>query len=350
MIAAAHTDSPCFRVKGSVTSGAYVKLETEKYGGMIYHTWLDRPLSVAGKAVVRESAGVLREELVTLDERVVIPSVAIHLMRQQNESLSLDPKCDLLTLASIAKDESIISLIAKKCGCEMSDIVSYDLSLVSAEEPTLAGLSNELILSPRIDDLECVVASLLAFLSSYNANDKITPVFAIFDNEEVGSETKDGADSTLLSDLLKLICGSDADFMQYRKSSLNVSADNAHAKHPNHPELSDATFAPTLGGGVVIKHNASRRYATDAVSEALFSELCSAKGVKIQHYYNRADLPGGSTLGSIASTKSPMPTVDMGAPQLAMHSILETASLEDFYSLIEAFSAVYSENITIKSK
>ena len=195
-----------------------------------------------------------------------------------------------------------------------------------------------------------MAASLLAFLSSHGANDKITPVFAIFDNEEVGSETKDGASSTLLLDVLKLICGSDAEFMKQRSASLNVSADNAHAKHPNHPELSDPAFAPTLGGGVVIKHNASRRYATDAVSEALFSELCKERGVKLQHYYNRADLPGGSTLGSIASTKAPMPTVDIGAPQLAMHSILETASVEDFYSMKEAFVAVYSGNVRIDSK
>ena len=348
-IVSSHTDQPCFKVKAQ-DSGVYARLLTEKYGGMIYHTWLDRPLTIAGKAVIRERAGVLAERLVSLDRKVVIPSVAIHLMRSQNESLSLDPKCDLLPLASISCESDILSLVADKCGCDKADIISYDLSLVSAEAPTLVGLSWELILAPRIDDLECVAASLLAFISSCEDNSSLTPVFAIFDNEEVGSDTKDGASSTLLSDVLKLISGSDIDFMRLRAQSLNVSADNAHAKHPNHPELSDSAFAPVLGGGVVIKHNASRRYATDAVSEALFTELCSCRGVKLQHYYNRADLPGGSTLGSIASTKSPMPTVDIGAPQLAMHSILETAAVCDFYSMIEAFRAVYGKSVALERK
>ncbi len=349
-IVSSHTDQPCFKVKCQDSSGGYIRLLTEKYGGMIYHTWLDRPLLIAGKVIVREAQGVLAERLITLDKRVVIPSVAIHLWRSQNESLTLDPKCDMLPLASLFKDTDLEALIAEKCGVDKSDIVSCDLSLVSAEKPMLAGFSEELILAPRIDDLECVASSLLAFISSCDINESVTPVYAIFDNEEIGSDTKDGAASNLLRDVLTLIAGSELELMKLARKSLNVSADNAHAKHPNHPELSDSAFAPTLGGGVVIKHNASHKYATDAVSEALFSELCSYRKVELQHYYNRADLPGGSTLGSIASTKVPMPTVDVGAPQLAMHSILETASVEDFYSMINAFEAVYSENVTLKCK
>lgn len=347
-ICASHSDSPAFRIKSDNESGAYLKLDTEKYGGMIYYTWLDRPLAIGGRAVVKSESG-LEVKLFTLDKEVVIPSLAIHMNRTVNESCKLNPAQDLIPLAALGmKKGTVISMIAEKLSVKAENIVSHETFLSPADKPRAIGLNDEMILSPRLDDLGCVFTSLEGFLAAKVS--AATPVLAVFDNEEVGSETKQGAASTFLFDTLKRISGSGNELMRRLASSFMVSADNAHALHPNHPEMADRANAPILGEGIVIKYNANQRYATDALSDAIFRKICEEAGVKVQSYFNRADLPGGSTLGSISDTKVSVPTVDIGIPQLAMHSANETCALADVDEMIKALTAFYSSAIAIKGE
>ncbi len=345
MIAASHSDTPAFRVKmDSDIDGAYCRLATEKYGGMIYYSWLDRPLSVAGRVVLDGERGV-RTELVDLERPVLsIPSVAIHLRRNVNEGVALNPAQDMIPLFGNKECPGLLSLVAERLGVADSDILSHDLFLYNTDEPKRFGADGEFILSPRLDDAGCVYSSLEAFLEAEEADS--IPTLAVFDNEEVGSETKQGAASTFLRDTLLRIAGDRLGAML--RESFMVSADNAHAKHPNHPELSDAKCAPVLNGGVVIKYNASQRYATDGLSSAIFEKICKRAGVPVQYYYNRADLPGGSTLGSIADTTVSIPTVDIGLPQLAMHSAVETAGASDVDFMIRALTEFYSSSLTVR--
>ena len=343
MLVASHSDSPSFRLKSSVErSNKYTVCDTEKYGGMLYYSWLDRPLSVSGRVLVRTEGGV-EERLVDIDKDLfVIPSLAIHLNRSVNSELKLNPAVDLLPLsASGEKRGTLLTLIADAAGVTAERVISHDLFLYVREEGRVFGTDGEFISAPRIDDLASVYASTTAFL---NATDSESiPVLAIFDNEEVGSETKQGALSSFLFDTISELGGKS--YKKMLKNSLMVSADNAHAIHPNHPELSDPENAPLLNGGVVIKHNANQRYATDAPAEALFTEICNGAGVKLQSYYNRADIVGGSTLGSIATTKLPVTTIDIGLPQLAMHSAVETAGAHDTAEMVKALTAFYSSSI-----
>ena len=346
MISAAHTDSPCFRVKGNITSGAYVKLDTEKYGGMIHYTWLDRPLTVAGRIAVKTEKGIAMKLCDIGKSEVVIPSLAIHMNRTVNESLKLNPAVDLLPLASLTGGADIFELAAKSVGAKKEDIVSHELFLVSAEEPRVFGTSEEFLLSPRLDDLSSVYAALEGFIGMDAG--LATPVFAVFDNEEVGSETKQGAGSTFLRDTLRRISESEEHYLERVGSSFMISADNAHAIHPNHPELADRNNAPVLGGGVVVKNNANQRYATDALSDGLLRRIADKAKVKLQTYYNRADLPGGSTLGSISDTRVSIATVDIGLPQLAMHSANETMALSDFLEMKKLFSEFFASTLYIE--
>ena len=344
MITASHSDSPCFKVKGEMSSATYTKLATEKYGGMIYYTWLDRPLSVAGRVVVKTESGV-KSVLVNIEKSALtIPSVAIHLNRGVNEDAKFNPAVDLLPLAgtSNAKGE-IMSAIAKQAGVNQDDIISYDLFLYNAEQGKVIGINDEFILSPRIDDLGCVYASLEAFMAV--GSEKSVSVLAVFDNEEVGSETKQGASSTFLDMTLRAVSGSDEKYSAMLYNSFMVSADNAHALHPNHPELYDGTNNATLGGGVVVKYNANQRYTTDSISDGIFRTLASRAGAKLQSFSNRADMVGGSTLGSIANTKVSISTVDIGLPQLAMHSATETAAVSDLDGMVKILSELYSSSI-----
>ena len=344
MIAASHSDSPAFKVKGDMTSGAYVKLDTERYGGMINYTWLDRPLTVAGRLMVKCDGGVETKLCDIGGKIVVIPSLAIHMNRTVNESCKLNPAKDMLPLASITGDSGeIFNLAAKSAGVDVKDVVTYDLFLVSAESPMSVGLKDEMVLSPRLDDIACVYSSLDGFLSASKSGS--TPVFAVFDNEEVGSGTKQGAASTFLYDTLRRISGSEDEYLVRIASSFMISADNAHAIHPNYPEMADRNNAPVLGGGVVVKYNASQRYATDAVSDSIFRQICADAGVKVQSYYNRADLPGGSTLGSISDTQVSVPTVDIGIPQLAMHSANECMALSDSYGMKNVFAEFFTRSL-----
>lgn len=348
MICASHSDTPTFRVKNTPeTVGAYTRLEVEKYGGMIYYSWLDRPLSAAGRVVVRTRDGI-ESRLVDIDEDILtIPSLAIHLNRGVNDGAKFNPAKDLLPLYSGNGEKGdFIGSIADKIGVPTTDILSHDLFLYNRDEGRRIGKNGEFILCPRLDDLGCVYSSLTAFLAARDGQS--LPVLAVFDNEEVGSETKQGAASTFLRDTLSRISGGEASLVAALENSFMISADNAHAKHPNSPEMSDPDNAPILNGGVVIKYNANQRYATDGLSDAFFRTVCQRAGVRVQTYCNRADLPGGSTLGSISDTRVSILTVDIGLPQLAMHSANETAGAYDVENMISAISEFYATSIVKK--
>lgn len=345
MITASHSDSPSFRVKnGYELHSTYNRLSVEKYGGMIHYTWLDRPLSVAGRVVVSTENGI-EERLVNLDkDAMIIPSVAIHLNRGVNDGAKHNPAVDLIPLLG-RNNGSIETALAEALSLSSSDIISHDLFVYNREKGRVCGIADELIVSPRLDDLQCVHASLRGFLESPK-NENAVKILAVFDNEEVGSETKQGAASSVLHDTLKRIAGTEEKYYAMIENSFMVSADNAHALHPNHPELSDKENAPLLGGGVVIKHNGNQRYTTDGVSDAILRTIGAKESISFQHYYNRADIPGGSTLGSIATTKVPLSSVDIGLPQLAMHSATETAAVSDYLEMEKLLTAVYSSSIT----
>ena len=344
MIAASHSDSPCFKVKDELSSASYTRLATEKYGGMIHYTWLDRPLSVAGRVVIKTDDGV-KTVLVNIEKAALtIPSVAIHLNRGVNDGAKFNPAVDLLPLVGTADAKgAIMSAIASQAGVDIADIISHDLFLYNAEEGRVIGINDELILSPRIDDLGCVYASLEAFLNADSGN--AVSVLAVFDNEEVGSETKQGASSTFLDMTLSAVAGNNEKYSAMLYNSFMVSADNAHALHPNHPELYDSTNNAILGKGVVVKYNANQRYTTDSVSDGIFRTLASRAGTALQSFSNRADMVGGSTLGSIANTKVSISTIDIGLPQLAMHSATETAAVKDVDDMIKILTELYSSSL-----
>jgi len=339
MITATHSDSPAFKAKSITPSGAYFRLNTERYGGMILYSWLDRPLSFAGRVVLRTEHGV-SETTVDLDSDLfTIPSLAIHMNREVNDGYKPNPASDMLPITP--SGASLAELIAERLSVSSDSIISHDLYLYVREEGRVIG--DEYILAPRLDDLQCVYAATEAFLAAKEGSG--TPVLAVFDNEEVGSHTKQGAASDLLFATLRRIADGECDHRRRLASGFMVSADNAHAVHPAHPELSDKENAPVLNGGVVIKHNAAQSYATDSLSEAIFSEICRRAGAKLQSFYNRPDLRGGSTLGSISDTVVALPTVDIGLPELAMHSAVETAGAADTDTMIAALTAFYSASL-----
>lgn len=350
ILAAAHSDSPTFKVKenAELAQGPYVRLNTEKYGGMLMSTWFDRPLSVAGRVIVKTEEG-LAEKLVDIDrDLLVIPSVAIHMNRAANDGVKLAANVDTLPLFGDADaKECFTSLLAQKAGVRAENVVSKDVFLYCRGGGTLLGAAEEFIAAPRLDDLECAWALTEGFLAATES--EAIPVVCVFDNEEVGSATRQGAASTFLRDTLCRIAhslGIDAEEQQrLLAKSFLVSADNAHALHPNHPEYADSANCPVMNGGIVIKYNANQRYATDAVSDALFKAICEKAGVTVQTYANRSDLAGGSTLGSIASTLLPVRTVDVGLAQLAMHSAYETAGARDLDDLIRATAVLFSAGV-----
>lgn len=336
-ITASHSDSPAFRIKSEDRSSAYTRLAVERYGGAINYTWFDRPLSIAGRVVLRDSDGIVTR-LVSLPELLVIPSTPPHLDPSVNSGFSPNPARDLLPLYAAGSTRTLKESLSEALSTSPDSIISHDLFLTVADEPMTLGAEGELILSPRIDDLAAVYSSLLGFIDSQPKNS--TPILAVFNNEEVGSSTKQGANSTFLYDTLARIAGSESKLRTLIPDSFMLSIDNAHGRHPNRPDLSDATDAPVLNGGVVIKHNAEERYTTDGISSAVVTLLAERCGIKTQHYSNRADLRGGSTLGSIATTKVPLKSADIGIAQLAMHSASETAGLcdiEDMTALTKEF-------------
>lgn len=347
-IVASHNDSPSFKVKpnGELNAGTFKKLNTEPYGGMIATTWFDRPLSVAGRVIVKTPNGVETRLVNLAGHNVVIPSVAIHLRGGQQMDINLQN--DLLPVVGLINEENTFTKQLEKCTIFSDDekILSHDLFLYNKEKGCVAGLDNELIMSPKLDDLECVFASLEAFLEAKPSNKVI--VCAVFNNEEVGSGSNNGAASTFLTDTLERICSAlDLDkYMMYANSFL-VSADNAHAVHPAHPEKSDPTNNVQMNKGIVIKHHSSLSYTTSGLSASAFKAICDKAGVPYQDYTNRSDLRGGSTLGRIALEKLSINALDIGLAQLAMHSIMETAGSKDIKYMVAALKEFYQIDLDI---
>ncbi|MBR1828099.1 MAG: M18 family aminopeptidase, partial [Atopobiaceae bacterium] len=347
-ISASHADSPTFKVKAvPELSGpdGYLRLNVEPYGGMIDFTWLDRPLSVAGRVMVEEGQAV-RSHLLAVDRDLfLIPGVAIHMNRQVNEGFAFNHQVDLIPLMSAGElsEGAFVQLLADELGVRSDQVLAYDLNLVNRQKGVVWGAREEFVSSPRLDDLQCAFSALHGFLQSRNSHD--VSVFACFDNEEVGSGTKQGAKSTFLRDALVRInaaLGKDEqDLLRALASSFLVSADNAHAVHPNHPEHADEKNRPHLNKGVVIKEHASQLYCTDAFSRAVFQEICRRAEVPTQTFANRSDKRGGSTLGNLSNQQVSVHGVDIGLPQLAMHSSYETAGVRDTALGIRAIAAFY---------
>lgn len=350
-IIASHSDSPTFKVKESsemTVENTYVKLNTEKYGGMILSTWLDRALSVAGRVVVKGENGI-ETRLVNVDkDLLVIPNVAIHMNREMNKGFEYNPQVDMLPLyADLSENKNKASLmkrVAKAAGVKQDNILGHDLFLYTREKGRIVGENGEFVMSPRLDDLQCVFASSKAFMECEAVG--YINVCAVFDNEEVGSGTKQGADSTFLEDTLwrmvEALGMTRSEYLQMVAGSFLISADNAHAVHPNHPEKADPTNRPYLNRGIVIKYHGSQKYATDAVSSAEMKRICNEADVPFQTYANRSDILGGSTLGNISTAHVSVSSVDIGLPQLSMHSAVETAGVKDTKYAVEAFRVFYS--------
>lgn len=341
-ITAAHCDSPTFKIKENpeMRDGKYTRLNVEGYGGMIMSTWLDRPLSAAGRLFVKDNGQII-SKLVSLDHpTLLIPSVAIHMDRTVNSGHAWNIQNDLLPLYSTDGAADFIETLAQAAKVKAADILGHDIFLYSCSPGILWGPQHEFISSPRLDDLQCAFATFRGFTNGKKQKD--ISVYALFDNEEVGSGTAQGAGSTFLTNTisrLALSLGRSYDEIQAMLAkSFMISADNGHAVHPNHDEYADPVNAPVLNGGIIIKFNASQKYSTDGYSAAVFRDLCLKADVPIQTYTNRSDIPGGSTLGNISNTKVAVPTVDIGLPQLAMHSSYETAGAKDTEYLVKAVS------------
>ena len=347
----AHSDNPGWRIKpAKSTSAGCERLPVEGYGGMIMPTWLDRPLGVAGRVMVRSRDG-LETRLVNIDRPVaVIPSLCIHFDRSSNNGHAYNPQVDMQPLYGPEGCRPLSDLVAEQLGVKKEDILSSELMLVTLQQPVCAGADGEYYISPRIDDLGCAATTLMGFLDADAVTDSAcAPVWAMLDNEEVGSSTRQGAQSHFLRDLLDRILDavphSGQAMPRALANSFCLSADNAHATHPNFPEKSDPASPIRLGGGVVIKYNASQKYSTNAYSGAVFGEICRLAGVPTQRFANRADVPGGSTLGNLQANTVPVPTADIGLPQLAMHSAVETAACADADAMRRAVSAFYKAHI-----
>ncbi|MBO6062037.1 MAG: M18 family aminopeptidase, partial [Clostridia bacterium] len=333
---AAHSDSPTFKIKENAelaVRGKYIKLNVERYGGMLFSTWFDRPLSVAGRVLVRTEKG-MEARLINIDrDLLVIPNVAIHMNREINDGFKYNAQTDLMPLlGGESAKERFPALVAEAAGVTAEDVLGCDLFLYPRVKGAEVGLDGEYIMSPRLDDLECAWSGLTAFISAKKPERGVN-MLCVFDNEEVGSGTKQGADSTFLYDVLQRISialgRSPEQAFRAAANSFMLSADNAHAVHPNHPEKTDETNCTFMNEGVVIKFNANQRYTTDAVSSAFFHKLLKDRGIPCQHFANRSESPGGSTLGNISGSHVSINTLDIGLAQLAMHSAVETAGAKD---------------------
>ena len=352
-IMASHSDSPCFKLKTKSeikVEDSYVKLNVEKYGGMILSSWLDRPLGIAGRVITKDKkTDQFVSHLVDLKQCAVIPNVAIHFNREINKGFEYNPQVDMLPLFSGSKDKTVREMIADSLHISIEEILGEDLYLYVDQEPVTVGAEGEFILSPRLDDLQCAYSTLAGFLES-EPTDYIA-VYCLFDNEEVGSRTRQGADSDfaqqVLSEIWRAVTNtasstdSDISFADALKNSFLLSADNAHALHPNHPEKSDVTNKPYLNGGIVLKFNGNAHYTTDGFSQAFVTDLCKKAKVPMQTFANRSDIQGGSTLGNIMMSHISIPSADIGLGQLAMHSAVETAGVKDIGYMITAAKVFY---------
>ena len=347
-ISASHSDSPCFKLKetSECTRAQYIGVNTEQYGGSILSTWLDRPLSVAGRLVCHTEDGI-KTHLVNVDrDLLLIPNVAPHMNRQINAGYEYNLAVDMLPLFGTDKAVGELDrIIAEAAGVDADSIIGSDLYLYNRTAASIWGANAEFFSSRSIDDLQCAYTSLRGFISAKPREN--CAVYCCFDNEEVGSATKQGAASTFLYDTLHRIAADDGE-EQFRirlASSFLLSCDNAHAIHPNHPEYSDRQNYPVMGGGVVLKFNANQRYTTDGVSAAFIDHLCRGNNIPLQHYANRSDIVGGSTLGSIATTRVSVNSADVGLAQLAMHSSYETAGVNDNAAMAQLNEAFFSSGL-----
>ena len=350
----AHCDSPTFRIKPNaemLCEGGMVKLNTEVYGGPIMSTWFDRPLTLAGRVIVKGNDMLSPKTLLMHVKRPLlqISNLAIHFNRQVNDGVKLSKQKDVLPLLGMVTDElergnMLTNIICSELNINKEDILDFDLYLADSTPACTFGVHDELISSGRLDDLSMCFAGLEALLAVPLTD--TTKVLAIFDNEETGSQTKQGAGSPFLASMLKRIAlaqgGSEEAYWQAVERAFMISADNAHAWHPNYPEKFDPTNHPVLGGGPVIKFNAAQKYASDAVSAAVFAEICHEAGVPCQRFVNHSDVAGGSTLGNILASSIPLRGVDMGNAILAMHSCRETGSVADHCYCVAAFTRFFS--------
>ncbi len=340
LLTASHSDRPSFKVKENFTlDGNYARMEVERYGGSLMFSWMDRPLSLAGRVMVETEDGI-QAKLVDIDrDLLLMPNVAIHMNRQVNEGYRWNPAVDTIPLMGSKETAGKMeALLEAQAG---GRILGHDLYLYVRQKASLWGVEEEYISAQAIDDLECAWGCTQGLLRAQESSS--VPVLCVFDSEEVGSWSSQGASSMLLPDVLRRICtamGWDMDRML--ASSFMVSADNAHAVHPNHPELAAPNNAPIMGKGLVLKYSSSLSYCTDGVAAAVFRKVCQKAGVAVQTFYNRPDIPGGSTLGRISLGKVSIPTADIGMPQLAMHSAYETAAVADAIAMEDAMTAYYS--------
>lgn len=347
-IMASHSDSPSFKIKDNpemAVENKYVKLNVERYGGMLCAPWFDRPLSVAGRVVVKENDTFVTK-LVDVDrDLLMIPNLAIHMSRQANEGYQYSAQKDMLPLyGEIAAKDTFMETIAQAAGVKAEDILGHDLFLYNRQKGCIWGAQEEFLSIGRLDDLQCAFASLKGFLGGEKK--EYAAVHCVLDNEEVGSSTKQGAASTFLYDVLvRMVRGLGMDYEDYLRAladSFMISADNGHALHPNYTEKADPVNRPVLNQGIVIKYSGNQKYCTDAVSAAMFKDLCSQAEVPYQTFTNNSDVPGGSTLGNISNTKVALNSVDIGLPQLAMHSPYETVGVKDTYYLVEAAKKLFA--------
>lgn len=347
-IAASHSDSPTFKIKENmdiVVDGAYTELNVEKYGGMLCAPWFDRPLSVAGKIVVRRGEGV-ESRLVNVDrDLLMLPSLAIHMNRSVNDGYKYSVQKDMLPLLGDERAAgTFLDIVAGAAEVDKEDILGTDLFLYCRGRGVVWGANGEYLSSPKLDDLQCTFANLQGFLAGGHPN--TISVYAVFDNEEVGSGTKQGAAGTVLLDTLlrvnEALGRSHEDYLRALASGFMVSADNAHAVHPNHLPLADPTNHPHMNQGIVLKFSANQKYGTDSVSAAMFRAICSRAGVPVQTFHNHSDILGGSTLGNLSNAQVSLNMVDVGLPQLAMHSAVETAGVQDTLYLARAMKEFYS--------
>ncbi len=352
-IIGAHTDAPTFRIKPSpeiVVENSYLKLNTEVYGGPIINTWFDRPLSLAGRVSLK-SDDIMNPQirLVNINKPIlIIPNLAIHMNRKVNEGVNINKQKDVLPIITLInkefeKENYLLNLIADKLDVSYEDIVDFDLYLYEYEKGSIIGANSDFISSGKLDDLEMVHAGLKAIISSKPS--KATNVLVCFDNEEIGSRTKQGAGSPMLRNILERIVinlGKDReDFFRAIYNSFIISADMAHAVHPNSPEKHDPVNKPKLNGGPAIKINANQSYTTDSDSNAVYELICRKAGVPVQKFVNRSDERGGSTIGPISSTHLDIRSLDIGNPMLAMHSIRELGGVSDYYYIIKSFEEFY---------
>lgn len=355
-MAAAHTDSPTFKVKHvpELTGpGEYLRLNVEGYGGMLDATWLDRPLGIAGRVLVRCPGGRMESRLIATDRDVaLIPNVPIHQRRDANKGFPYNHQVDLCPLFSAGPLErgAFDAMVAQLAGCEPEDLLGKDLYLVNRTAARVWGWANEFVSAPHLDDLQCDFAALKAIVSS--RNDACVTVCGCFDTEEVGSGSRQGALSTFLDDTLRrtnaALGNTDEDYRRALARSFMVSCDNGHAVHPNHPELYDAENCGHLNGGVLVKEASSQKYTTDAFSRALFTAICQDAGVPVQTFANRSDSAGGSTLGNLSTRHVSVASVDVGLAQLAMHSSYETAGVHDTAHLMHALQAFYQADVRLE--